>query len=286
MSTDPAARTANPPEFEQAVEDYLEHARDQFNYEQMLLTFRSNERFHLWAGIVEHYRTLRGATMLSSGCGFGGSLLAYRDAGAEVAVGVEVDDDFARFAAMRTSRLHGAGAVRYDGARLPFSTASFDVIESMDVIEHTPDPLDYLRELARVLAPGGVVLLVTPNRLWPVEQHLGFAGPPWLPVRVADALFALLGRLPWLSKDRRFRYARLRGMRTQNVSLRRLQRLARQSGLFLRLVRPADHAQSWPLPRQGTWVERMLDHRLGKFFAPTRTIVTVLTRTGDAPPHR
>jgi SAM-dependent methyltransferase len=286
MPTDPVARTTNPPEFEQAVEAYLEHAREQFNYEQMLLTFRSTERFHLWAVIVAHHRSLRGARMLSSGCGFGGSLLAYRDAGAQVAVGVEVDDDFARFAALRTSRLDGAGAVRYDGTRLPFPPASFDVIESMDVIEHTPDPLAYLRELGRVLAPGGVVLLVTPNRLWPVEQHLGFAGPPWLPVGVADVLFTFLSRLPLLSKDRRFRYARLRGMRTQNLSLRRLQRVARQSGMFLRLVRPADHADGWPLPRQGAWVERMLDHRLGKFFAPARTIVTVLTRTGDEAYHR
>jgi SAM-dependent methyltransferase len=274
--------TPNPEAFTEAVLAHLEDAKGQFNYEQMLHTFLSVERFERWAQVVDRHRPVAGTRFLSSGCGFAGSLLAYRDAGAAVAVGVEVDPEYLRFGALRTTELAAAGVVAHDGRRLPFDDGTFDVIESMDVIEHTPDPRDYLTELVRVLAPGGVVLLVTPNRLWPVEQHLAVAGPPWLPVRVGDALFAGLARLPGLSADRRFRYARLRGMRTQNISLRRLRTLAKGLGLFLRLLDPADYGDGWPLPRQPARRERLARHRWGKFVAPIPTLAVLLSRERPA----
>lgn len=271
--------TPNPPAFEAAVREYLEPSKGQFNYEQMLLTFLSVDRFRQWATVVDRYRSVAGARFLSSGCGFAGSLLAYRDAGAVSAVGVEVDDDYVRFGKLRVAELADAEVLAYDGHALPFADDAFDVIESMDVIEHTPDDLEYVRELVRVLAPGGLILLVTPNRLWPVEQHLGIWGPPWMPIGVADALFAALARLPFLSEDRRFRYRKLRGMRTQNVSLRRLRAIAKELGLFLRVLRPEDHRADWPLPLDPPWVRRLRDTRLGKFLAPTRTLVLALEAT-------
>ncbi len=280
------APTPNPPGFEDAVRAYLEPVRDQFNYDQMLLTFLSTDRFHQWAQVVGRYHPVAGSRFLSSGCGFAGSLLAYHDAGAALAVGVEVEEDYLRFGSLRTAKLPAVGVVGYDGVRLPFPDGAFDVIESLDVIEHTPDPRAYLTELRRVLAPTGLILLVTPNRLWPVEQHLGIVGPPWLPVRSADALYGGLARLPWIGQDRRFRYRKLRGMRRANLSLRRLRALAQTLGLFLRVVRPADHADHWPLPRHDPRLERLADHRLGKFVAPVRTLTVTLTHdlpsTGDA----
>jgi 2-polyprenyl-3-methyl-5-hydroxy-6-metoxy-1,4-benzoquinol methylase len=46
---------------------------------------------------------------------------------------------------------------------LPFSEGSFDVITCNMVIEHLPDPAAVFRELSRVLAPGGALLVHTPN---------------------------------------------------------------------------------------------------------------------------
>ncbi|HWB73136.1 MAG TPA: class I SAM-dependent methyltransferase [Egibacteraceae bacterium] len=274
--------TPNPPAFEEAVNAHLESARGQFNYDQMALTFLSTDRFRRWARVVDRYRPVPGSRFLSSGCGLAGSLPAYRDAGAAVAVGVDVDQDYLRIGALRVAALGAAGVVAYDGRRLPFRAGAFDLIESIDVIEHTPDPRAYLAELRRVLAPDGLILLVTPNRLWPVEQHLQVVGPPWLPVRSADSLFSALARLPLVGEDRRFRYRRLRGMRTHNLSLRRLRALAKQLGLFLRLLRPADHADHWPLPRDGPLLERLAHHRVGKFLAPVRTLVLALTHDRSA----
>ena len=49
-----------------------------------------------------------------------------------------------------------------DVTALPFGDASLDVVASLDVLEHVPDYATALREFARVLRPGGVLLLCVP----------------------------------------------------------------------------------------------------------------------------
>lgn len=58
--------------------------------------------------------------------------------------------------------LAGADVVEPD-APLPYSDARFDLVVSMDVIEHVGDPLAWTREALRVLKPGGTLFLTTPN---------------------------------------------------------------------------------------------------------------------------
>ncbi|MDX2053357.1 MAG: class I SAM-dependent methyltransferase [Polyangiaceae bacterium] len=59
-------------------------------------------------------------------------------------------------------RIKRADVVGMDG-RLPYQDDSFDVVVSMDVVEHVPEPLPWLAETLRVLKPGGVLFLTTPN---------------------------------------------------------------------------------------------------------------------------
>jgi SAM-dependent methyltransferase len=66
---------------------------------------------------------------------------------------------------MLTAR-HAAGTaarVVADAQALPLAPASFEAVYSVNVLEHVPDPGAVAREGARVLAPGGLFLAVTPN---------------------------------------------------------------------------------------------------------------------------
>jgi 2-polyprenyl-3-methyl-5-hydroxy-6-metoxy-1,4-benzoquinol methylase len=51
------------------------------------------------------------------------------------------------------------------GGELPFPDRSFDAAVSIEVIEHVEDQLAFLREIARVVKPGGIVVVTTPNVL-------------------------------------------------------------------------------------------------------------------------
>lgn len=64
--------------------------------------------------------------------------------------------------ALHGPRIARADALGDDG-RLPYEDDRFDLVVSMDVVEHVPDPLPWLREVVRVLRPGGALFLTTPN---------------------------------------------------------------------------------------------------------------------------
>jgi len=49
---------------------------------------------------------------------------------------------------------------------------SFDVISMFDVLEHLPQPVEYMREIYRILSPGGMVFVETPNVEGLFAKHL------------------------------------------------------------------------------------------------------------------
>jgi len=110
---------------------------------------------------------LRGGRILDVACGsgYGTAMLG--------AVGVDVSLE-----ALRYARRHPAPYVAADAARLPFADAAFDAVVSFETIEHLADPDRFVAECARVLKPGGRLLVSTPNReLWsprspkPLQRH-------------------------------------------------------------------------------------------------------------------
>lgn len=96
------------------------------------------------------FAALAGARVLDVGGGPGYFGAAFERAGASyVAVDVDVADDGP--AAGR--------ALRASGAALPLRDASVDIAYSSNVVEHVPEPLALLREMARVTVPGGLVFV-------------------------------------------------------------------------------------------------------------------------------
>jgi len=52
--------------------------------------------------------------------------------------------------------------VIYDGKHIPFGDQEFDIVFCTEVMEHVPEPSEFLAEIYRVLKPGGVVIMTTP----------------------------------------------------------------------------------------------------------------------------
>lgn len=116
--------------------------------------FDANLRFLSEAGLRP------GVRVLEIGSGKGRLLHHLLDQG-YAARGVEVRPEFID----ESRRLFGNLPVtRVDGTALPFADHSFDAVLSFDVFEHIADSDGHLREVRRVLAPGGQYLLQTPNK--------------------------------------------------------------------------------------------------------------------------
>jgi len=100
-----------------------------------------------------------GADCLDLGCGDGRASGLWLKQNARSYVGVDISEN-----AVRQARAAGLDArVIMDATRLPFSERSFDVAVCLEVLEHVFEPAAVATELARVLRPGGVVLVTVPN---------------------------------------------------------------------------------------------------------------------------
>ena len=101
-----------------------------------------------------------GATLVDLGCGGGEFTERVAAAvGAGRVIGVELIEPLAAAAEAR-----GIEVRRADLAdRLPFDDGSVDVIHSNQVIEHLPGTDQFMREIRRVLAPGGYAVVSTNN---------------------------------------------------------------------------------------------------------------------------
>jgi ubiquinone/menaquinone biosynthesis C-methylase UbiE len=121
-------------------------------------------RYAPWMDEILDYDRARDLRVLDVGCGQGIDLVRYAAAGARV-TGVDLTP---RHAELARANLATAGltadVVVGDAETLPFPDASFERVSSNGVLHHTPDMPQALREIRRVLAPGGEARLIVYNR--------------------------------------------------------------------------------------------------------------------------
>jgi SAM-dependent methyltransferase len=134
--------------------------------------------------LTVRYETLGvrpGDLLLDLGCGFGRHAFEAARRGATVVALdyaeselKEVRNTFEAMAKTGEVALSSlAGTVQGDATRLPFADGAFDRVIASEVLEHVPDDVAAMGELARVLRPGGTMAVTV---------------PAWLPERVCWAL--------------------------------------------------------------------------------------------------
>ena len=106
-------------------------------------------------------KDLKGCRLLDAGCGTGYFSKRSLASGANV-ISVDIGVNL-----LHEARKKGATKpVASDITKLAFADNTFDVVISSECIEHTPSPANAVSELARVLRPGGTLVLTCPNRFW------------------------------------------------------------------------------------------------------------------------
>jgi 2-polyprenyl-6-hydroxyphenyl methylase/3-demethylubiquinone-9 3-methyltransferase len=114
-----------------------------------------------WDGDGMSFAPLAGKTALDVGCGAGLLAEPLARLGAQV-TGVDAAPEN-----IGAARAHAAAAgldVEYIAGGIEDIPRQFDLVTSMEVIEHVADPADFVAGLAQALAPGGLLILSTPNR--------------------------------------------------------------------------------------------------------------------------
>ncbi|HEC34687.1 MAG TPA: class I SAM-dependent methyltransferase, partial [Chloroflexi bacterium] len=111
-----------------------------------------------------------GSRVLDVGCGTGFNVEYLRTYGYSQVTGLDFSTEALKFCQARNLPHLVCG----DGIHPPFRHASFDMIMALDLIEHLDDDTRALREFARLLRPGGSIIIFAPafNFLWGLQDEV------------------------------------------------------------------------------------------------------------------
>lgn len=136
-------------------------------------TFDAEER-HWWyrgrrrvlAAVLDGLTLPEDARILDAGCGSGRNMADLARRG--TVTGIELASS-----SLEQARARGVGDVRAGSLEdpLPFDDGAFNLAVALDVLEHLRDDAPAWRELARVVAPGGCLVVTVPQYAWLWGEH-------------------------------------------------------------------------------------------------------------------
>jgi len=201
--------------------------------------------------------SLAGKTGLDVGCS-SGIITHYLSKHLSSTWGVDIDAEAIAFA----RRQFGSEKLRFeasDGMVLGFPGVSFDIVVCSQVYEHVPDADRLMKEIHRVLRPGGVCYFSAGNRLSVIEPHYHLPFRSVVPKPVAHAYLRLLRRGDRYYETHRTLWGLRRltsDFRVVDYTIRILREPARfymddflrEGSLAHRLVPLAAHGLYWVIP--------------------------------------
>lgn len=173
-----------------------------FRYLKKYGQYTQNENWLRWYSKVAPYKGKRTAEILLNykddkaklldlGCGIGLTLTTLgryfpNSVGCDI-----VEEEVAASRELLKLLKIKSPVVLYDGKQLPFADASFDIVTSIEVIEHVANPDLMLKEIRRVLKPDGILHITTANKWWPIEPHYHLPLLSFLPKKIANLYLRL-----------------------------------------------------------------------------------------------
>lgn len=130
--------------------------------------------------------------VLDVGSGYGGMTVVMAKSSARV-VGLEPMSEMHEVA-IRAAAGRPNIEFRHGGVETLTEVEAYDLVVLDNVYEHLPNQADALKRIDRALRPGGVVYMLMPNKLWPMEVHYHLPFLSWLPVKWANRYLRLTKR--------------------------------------------------------------------------------------------
>ena len=185
---------------------FVEPSDDPAEFFDRYRAFRYRTEWHIpeFAG----FEQARDRRLLEIGCGNGVDGAMFAAAGAHY-TGVDLTDE-----ALSATRRHFAaagldGQFRQENCEsLSFADESFDIVYSFGVLHHTPEPEAAVREVHRVLKPGGKALVMLYHR-HSFNYYVRILG--FMRARVLLRILSRAGR--WEADRKRLRSAQIQGVR-------------------------------------------------------------------------
>lgn len=128
-------------------------------------------RRRLFASVIQQLNLSSGSPILDLGTGTGANMRLFKQLGYSNVLGLDSNDLAIRFCAEK-----GLGDVKKgDICNLPFEENRFDLVLASDILEHVDDDLCALKEIKRVLLPGGCAIITVPafQSLWGIQDEAG-----------------------------------------------------------------------------------------------------------------
>lgn len=146
--------------------------------------YREGQADRVVSALRQYDVPIRGKAIIDLGCNDGALSGRYATEGAATVIGVDIDSR----ALERARKLHPQLTfLKNDVDQMPVADSTVDVVVAYDVFEHLAKPLPILKEIFRVLRPGGNVVIGTIGWHMPFAPHLWSVMPvPWAHVLVSE----------------------------------------------------------------------------------------------------